>query len=226
MSALKLWLWWIVANSAGELLGLGTLAVTAFSMAQDFAESTSVSAALLFAAVMIVLGAFEGVVVGVAQGLVLRAALADLQLRAWVLATVIGALVAWALGMIPSVAMHLHGASESPAPEMSAAFKLAAAALMGGVLGVVLALPQWRVLRGHVLHALWWLPANALAWAAGMPVVFAVAGSVPEHAAVAPVIAVVLATIAIAGAIVGAIHGGVLVWLLRQRAAPAVRYSL
>lgn len=211
--------------TAQATLGLGTLALVAFSLAQRFTDTTGASAALLIAAVMIVLGAFEGVVVGLAQGLVLRAALVSLQLRTWVLATVIGALFAWALGMILSAAMHLHGASESPAPEMSDAFKLAAAALMGALLGVVLALPQWRVLRCHVLRAFCWLPANALAWAAGMPVVFVVAGSVPEHAAVAHIIIVVLATIAVAGAIVGAIHGGVLVWLLRHGAAPAARYN-
>lgn len=177
ISAFKLWLWWIVANSAGELFGLGLLAVTAFLSAPHFGGPSSAAAVLSLATVMIVLGGFEGAVVGVAQGLVLRTALVGLQLRAWVLATVIGALIAWLLGMIPSAAMHLHGASGRPAPAISDDLGLVGAAPMGALLGVVLALPQWWVLRRHVLRALWWLPANALAWAAGMPIVFVVAGS-------------------------------------------------
>lgn len=225
VSAFKLWLWWIVANSAGELFGLGLVAVTAFLLAPHFAGPSSAVAALSFATMMIVLGGFEGVVVGVAQGLVLRTALVGLQLRAWVSATLIGALIAWLLAMIPSAAMHLQGASGRSAPAMSDDLRLAGAALMGTVLGVVLALPQWWVLRRHLSRALWWLPANALAWAAGMPVVFVVAGSMREDAAVLPVIAVILATLAVAGAVVGAIHGSVLVWLVRQGSVSATRHD-
>ena len=61
----------------------------------------------------------------------------------------------------------------------------------------------------------WWFTANSVAWAFGMPLVFLVAGAVPEGAVAFQVIATMLLTIAAAGGIVGAIHGLVLVWFVR-----------
>jgi hypothetical protein len=87
---------------------------------------------------------------------------------------------------------------------------------MGLVLGPVLGVPQWLALRGHVVRAGWWVPANSAAWALGMPVVFAVAGSVPPGLPRAALIAVILGTLFAAGAVVGAVHGAVLVRLTRD----------
>jgi hypothetical protein len=60
--------------------------------------------------------------------------------------------------------------------------------------------------------------ANAAAWAAGMPVIFLAAGSVPAGAPLWLLAAAVLGACAAAGAVVGAVHGVWLVWLLRARA--------
>jgi hypothetical protein len=38
--------------------------------------------------------------------------------------------------------------------------------------GAVLSFAQWLVLRGKVKRAGLWIPANMLAWAFGMPVIF------------------------------------------------------
>jgi hypothetical protein len=89
------------------------------------------------------------------------------------------------------------------------------ASAMGGILGVVLAAPQWRVLRQYVRRAAWWLIANMLAWACGMPIIFHRAGGVPEGATVAHILTTMLITIALAGGVVGAVHGIVLVILVR-----------
>lgn len=89
------------------------------------------------------------------------------------------------------------------------------AALMGLALGPILGLPQWWVLRRHVERASWWVPANALAWACGMVVVFIGAGTVPAEGVSLSLIVILIATLAAAGAVVGAIHGLALMWLLK-----------
>ncbi len=78
--------------------------------------------------------------------------------------------------------------------------------------GVLVALPQWVVLRHYVRRAGWWIPANALAWAAGMVVVFMGTSIIPAEGINPAVGMVLLVTLAVAGAIVGAIHGLTLVW--------------
>ena len=99
---LKLWLQWIAANALGELLGLGTLGLIGFLIASKFDESVSRGATISFALLMIMLGAFEGAVIGLAQWLVLRRIVNRLSIRDWVLASLIGTVMAWTLGMLPS----------------------------------------------------------------------------------------------------------------------------
>jgi hypothetical protein len=168
---------------------------------------------------MITLGTFEGIVVGWAQWLVLRTELPALAPRAWIGFTALGAFTAWLLGMIPSTVIQLVGMDEGGAPpDLGAGERLAAAAVLGALLGLVLAVPQWWVLKQFLARAHWWVPANAAAWALGMPLIFAAAGGVPESAPALVIAVTVLAAIALAGAVVGAVHGAVLVWLLRVAA--------
>ena len=211
----SLWLRWVAANAAGELVGLGLAALVGWALLAAPGEDTLFSH-ILTALALIAVGTFEGAVMGVAQWAVLRAQFPALGRMAWVEATALGALVAWGLGMLPSTLLGASAAgSGAPPPEMSDAMQMGLAALMGLVLGPILAIFQWRVLRRHVARAGWWIPANALAWAAGMPVVFLAAGSAPTGASVAVIVAFVAAALAAAGAVVGAIHGLCLVWLAR-----------
>jgi hypothetical protein len=200
------------------LLGLGLAAIAAVTIVRSIEGNPGTVAALMAAGLMILAGAFEGVVVGIAQWMVLRRPLPRLNWRPWVTATAIGALAAWTLGMMPSTLMSLDSESATtPSPAMSDLTVYSLAAALGIVAGAILALPQWLVLRRFVNHAAWWMAANAAAWAAGMPIVFIGAGSAPEGAAGVEVAAIVAATIACAGAVVGAIHGPVLLWLLESR---------
>jgi hypothetical protein len=164
-----LWLRWVGANSVGESLGLGFTALVALAVAdagQTGRFLPLVAAAIALAAA----GAVEGVAVGYAQWRVLRGPLKALRARSWTVATVIGALVAWPLGMVPSTLAG--GLGDGGAPPFSDALQYLLAAVMGFVLGPVLGIPQWRVLRRFVPHAGRWVLANAAAWAAGMPVIF------------------------------------------------------
>lgn len=211
-SSLALWLRWVGANALGELAGLGVVGAVASSVVRAFGEPLSAGYALAFAALSIGLGAAEGAIVGYAQASVLRRRLP--RLRGWIGATVLGAAVAWALGMLPSTVVSLYQPpGPAPAPDVPDWLQLLLAVPLGVFAGMILALPQWRVLRRHVAHAGWWLAANALAWAFAMPLVFVAAGLRPETGAALSA-AIVIACLAAAGAVAGAIHGAYLVWLL------------
>ena len=210
-----LWVRWVGANTLGETIGLGFTAIVAVAVASA-GDTGRLALVVAAAAALVAAGAVEGVAVGYAQWRVLRGPLATLRARSWVLATVIGAVVAWTLGLVPSTLAG--GAGEGGAPPVSAAVQYLLAALMGFVLGPVLGVPQWRVLRRFVPHAGRWVLANAAAWAAGMPVIFLAAGNVPPGAPPWLIALAVLGACAAAGALVGAVHGVWLVWLLRARA--------
>jgi hypothetical protein len=211
----RLWGRWVGANTLAETIGLGVTAGVAVWAAGIGAPGSPVWLAAAALAVILA-GAVEGAAVGYAQWRVLRGPLPGLAARPWVVATVVGALVAWTLGMLPSILMSLQGGAGTE-PEISDAAQLLLAAVMGAVVGPVLGVPQWLVLRRFVPAAGWWVAANACAWAAGMPVIFLAAGSVPADPSTATVVAAVLVACAAAGAVVGAVHGVWLVILLRRR---------
>jgi hypothetical protein len=210
-----LWRRWVLANALGELVGLGAAAIVGVILARMIESAVGAFAGLAMAAVLIPLGTFEGVVVGLAQWRVLRRPFANMPWRAWTLASAAGAFIAWTLGMLPSTLIDAGVAGAGVQAEMSDLMMYSLAAAMGAVLGPILGVPQWLVLRRHVRRAVWWIPANAAAWALGMPVVFVGAGSAPAGGLVG-IIATGVLTAAAAGAVVGAIHGLALVWLARQ----------
>ena len=213
----NLWFRWVLANAIGEVVGLGTAAVVGVGLAWTIETTMGAFAGLAMAGVMILVGTLEGIVVGMAQWLVLRHPIQNMSWRVWVLATAIGAFVAWTLGMIPSTLMATNtaAAAAAPPPEMSDVVMYGLAALMGAVLGPILGLPQWLVLRRHVQKAGWWVLANAAAWALGMPVAFVGASSVPPGGFGLGIVVIGIVTGASAGAVVGAVHGLALVWLLQ-----------
>jgi hypothetical protein len=212
----KLWFQWILANTVAETIGLGgTFLIGAFLLLQ--AENTI--GAVPAAALGVLAGTLiEGSVVGTAQWLVLRRPLQKIRWRVWALATALGACVAWTLGMIPSTFMSFGSDTGGAASaQMSDLVMYALAAAMGIVLGTILGVPQWLVLRRHLPKAGWWVGANALAWMVGMVVVFIGTSFIPAEGITLPVALLLLLFVLVAGAAVGAVHGLVLIWLLRLR---------
>lgn len=209
----QFWRQWVAVNSLGELVGLGTVAGLGYVIASRMGEPHGILPAIAFASVFVLLGAFEGFVVGWAQAKVLKLRLP--KLTGWTRATVVGAAVSWALGMAPSTLMSLAQATEArPPPEISEPLRLLLAAGLGLVAGPALAFFQWRRLRRHVPRAGWWLPANAVAWAVGMPIIF-LGAHVSAYTAAPLLVALgVGAALLVAGAVVGAIHGHALLRLL------------
>lgn len=208
---------WVVANGLAEAAGLGTTFLLGLSAAPVLASWQGPVEVLGGAALAIVLGmALEGAVVGAAQAWALTAA-TMLPRGAWVRATVIGAGVAWSIGMVPSTTVALlspsaapEGAGGGPGPLAT----IALAALLGAVTGPILGTAQARVLRTVTSAAGRWLWANAVAWAVGMPLIFAGMDLVPWTGAACPRAAAIYLVCGMSGCAVGAVHGLVLVRLL------------
>lgn len=215
--SVRLYLRWIWANGWAELFGLGgTLALGWLSATQVAVGGPSALTIVGGALLAIVAGTLlEGILIGYAQGRVLRVAVPSIALQRWIVATAIGAAVAWTLGMIPSTLTSLGTGPSGGAPPafLEGPGQYLLAAVMGAVLGPVLAAPQWIVLRGHLVGAGHWLWANALAWAVGMPLVFFGMGAAAESTPVWRVVSIVMVTCLGTGLAVGAIHGAVLIRL-------------
>lgn len=210
---------WIAANGLAEAAGLGTTLLLGRAAAPLLEGDAGWGAILLGAAGAVLLGIIlEGLVVGGAQAQVLRSSLRGLSAAAWVNATMLGAGVAWLLGMVPSTvaALMATAPSSGPAPEPSAMVQYGLALLLGAITGPVLGVGQWLVLRRHVTRAGRWIWANALAWALGMVVIFLGMDQVPWSRGGVLVALGVYLVCGAAGVVVGATHGWILRGLLRD----------
>ncbi len=210
----SLWLRWVLANGIGELLGLGGTFAIGLVLFTKMGEPQNALQALGMAALMTSSGLLEGTVVGLAQWAVMRRPFPRLGRGVWVGATIAGALVAWALGSVPMTVASLGAQAEQAAgPEPPQWIVLLAAGGMGLAAGAILGWPQWRALRRIVWGAGLWIPANSLAWAVGMPIVFSAVDLAQQSGSTGGAVATMAAAVALTGAVVGAIHGLALVVL-------------
>jgi hypothetical protein len=205
----RLWSHWVFANLIGEFVGLGVAGALGAAVTLAFGNVTGISTLIMMALALIVAATVEGAAVGLAQWWVLRHYLPALTWRAWVLATTLGAIAAWVIGMLLGAAGgDFFGSGESAAA-------LVVGAALGPVVGALLGLFQWLALRRYVQNAVWWVLANAAAWTAGMAVIFVATSIVQEDTPVAAVAATWAVSGILAGVVVATIHGLVLVRLLR-----------
>lgn len=214
----QLWPRWVGVNALAELVGLGATLALDFVIISSIAAAQTMTASLLAIVLMTATGAVEGLVVGLLQWSVLRRPFPSIARRTWVVATVTGAVVAWFLGSLPSTLMDMgaqQGSTPVAGPPLATVLMLAAG--MGFVLGAVLAYPQWRVLRRAISGAWVWIPANCVAWAGGMAVIFAAIDVAQRASSTSQALAVAGASLLLAGAVVGAVHGLALVWLAQRK---------
>jgi len=169
-----LWLRWVATNAFGEMLGLGlTFAAVALMMTR-LQNQTGMAIVLLSLVLTVASGALEATLVGLAQWWAMRPWFPAITRRAWWLATLIGALLAYVLGYLPSTLMSLgeEATLQAPAAEPSLGIVLLLSAGLGAVAGAVLSFAQWLAMRKRVRRAGRWIPANMLAWLVGMPIIF------------------------------------------------------
>lgn len=210
----KIWFQWILTN----VIGLGITALTGVIFVLFLAKGLRAQSSFVMAVLMILAGAFGGFAVGTAQAKILGKTLATFYVRGWIIATTIGAVGAWILGMMPSLLMSFNEKiSNSQPAEIGEMTTGLSAAFLGFALGIVLGFPQWIELRRYVNGAGWWILANALAWTIGVPQLLAVPGMIREGLPAWQSIFVLFATVISVGASVGAIHGFFLVWLLKSK---------
>ncbi len=209
-----LYLRWVVANAFGELFGLGvTFSLIALAFSQ-LADQQSIGIVLVLFLFAVASGAIEATVVGLAQWWAMYPWFPIITRRAWWLATLAGALVAYVLGYLPSTLMNIsEQASQTPMTEPPQGIILLFAAGLGAITGMVLSSTQWLAMRNKVAKAGWWIPANMLAWMVGMPIIFwgidvAQKGRSPLQAAL-----LLAGALFLTGAVIGAIHGVFLVRL-------------
>jgi hypothetical protein len=220
---LSLWLRWLMANAFGEMLGLGAtfaLGVFIFTRLGD-GDGGGVGMALLSFAISVACGVIEATLVGLLQWWAMRPWFPAIRARAWWLATIIGALVAYVLGFLPSTLMSLGeqtgaGAAAAPMAEPPQWIVLLLAAGLGLAGGAVLSFAQWRVLRKAAGRAGGWIPANMLAWMAGMPLIFWGIDAAQKGQPVGQAVLLMAGVLFATGALVGAVHGLFLVWLARR----------
>lgn len=215
MNKNQLWSRWILANAFGEVFGLGlTFVITGLVFSKLDSQQTIISILLSFV-FAVLSGAVEATIVGLAQWWAMHPWFSSISRFTWWRGTLIGALIAYVLGYLPSTLMSMgEAASQSaPAEEPAQWIVLLLAAGMGVVGGVVLSFAQWLVLRGKVKGAGIWIPANMLAWAFGMPVIFWGVDMAFKMAAIWQSVLVMAGSLFITGAVVGAVHGAFLVRL-------------
>lgn len=150
---------WFVCVTIAEVLGFVAPAVTG-ALTADAAPAVTLPALLLA-------GAVEGAVLGLGQGVVLRAAVPGLPVRRWVAATTAGAVLAYGLGMLPPTAYGV--AAAWPPVVLGVAGGLLGALLLGSI-----GTAQWLVLRRHVPGSASWVATTALGWAGGLAAFLAV----------------------------------------------------
>ncbi|PSB55185.1 hypothetical protein [Chamaesiphon polymorphus] len=202
-----LWLRWTIANALSEAVGLGTTFTTIGLLTAKIEDRQTMGILLSFA-IAVSCGAIEATIVGLAQWWAMHPWFPTIRRLAWWRATSIGALVGYILGYIPSTLMSIgEVATQTPTAEPPQWVTLILAAGLGAVAGAVLSFAQWRVLRRKVERAGLWIPANMLAWAFGMPVIFWGMDVAFTMSAVWQSVLVIGVALLAAGVIVGIIHG-------------------
>jgi hypothetical protein len=111
------------------------------------------------------LGSVEGIVLGCSQWLVLRQHLRHAGW--WILATFVGAVIAWVTGLLITNLLAIATASTPPGHQ---AIQFIPGLILQGVgVGLFIGYAQWLVLQYHIRRqflrkVFGWLGANALAW--------------------------------------------------------------
>jgi hypothetical protein len=206
-----LYLRWLAANAFGELFGLGlSLGVLAlFIVCLPEGIGWTALAFLL----TIASGALEATVVGFAQYWAMHPWFPTLKRRSWWLGTLVGALIAYVLGYLPSTIMSLgeQSGQATPAAEPEQWIVLLLAAGLGLVGGAVLSFAQYLTLRKAARGAGSWIPANMLAWMLSMPLIFWGIDVVQKVQPLYQTVLILAGVLLLAGAVVGAVHGAFLV---------------
>jgi NAD(P)-dependent dehydrogenase (short-subunit alcohol dehydrogenase family) len=200
----SLYVRWVVACAAAELIGIGAAAAMALAVRSAIGAPATTGARLAVLVAMACAGAIEGGALGWLQWRVLRLRLPRLRAGEWVGVTVAIAVIGWIAGM--SAALSGGDAGSGPAgSEPSLALVLLMSGAAGGAAGALFGAGQWLVLRRHARHAGRWVAIHVPGWAAAMAAIF-LGASLPSASWPPWAIA---ASGAVAGLVGGALLGAI-----------------
>jgi hypothetical protein len=151
------WWRWTAATTAGELAGFAVPAAVGATAATAGWPDILTYAAVLAA------GFVEGCLLGYAQAATLRAGLPRLEVGLYVTATGSAAVLAYAIGMLPSTLGER--LTTLPSALLVPAVAVAALVLLGSI-----GTAQWMVLRRAGADRPSWIATTAAAWTAGLAV--------------------------------------------------------
>ncbi len=147
-------------------------------------------------AMLVLAGAGEGLVLGLAQGVVLHRFLPHLAQRDWAVATAAAAALAWSIGQAPSTMSGL--------TTYHPALLVVGGVLLGSIFLFSIGGAQWLVLRHFVPHAGWWIGGNAVAWLLGVLVSVVGISMIPAGASFPLMILIGI----LSGVLMGLVVGG------------------
>jgi hypothetical protein len=152
-----------------------------------------------------------GAMVGFIQWLALRRVIKTKI--SWVLANVIGFAISSSIQTLATFVWKLPGDMVFPLGVLG----LAIGFVVGGMLSGVM---QQRILRHHVRHSGWWVPASAIGWGLGL-IGFAAGFAIlhpilPKPASPLIGIPVLMGLLTLGSVFYGIVTGWTLIWLLRQ----------
>ena len=220
-----LYLRWVGVNGIGEMLGLGLTFAVGAIVITSLGDQENVITILITFLVAVASGAIEATIVGLAQWWAMHPWFPMIQRTAWWFATLVGALVAYVLGYLPSTLMSLSEQttqSQAPSAEPAQWVVLILAAGLGIAGGAVLSFAQWLVMRKKVTRASLWMPANMLAWMVGRPIIFLGIDVAQKLSGMGWVILFMAGILLVTGLVVGAIHGAFLVHLVMPEETPHI----
>lgn len=211
-----LWLRWIMANALGEMFGLGLTFAIGALVISNLADQAGVGFILAAFLVAVASGAIEASLISLLQWWAMHPWFPTVTRRSWWLATLVGALLAYICGYLPSTLMSLGeqgSQAAAPAAEPAQWLVLLLAGALGLVGGAVLSFAQWLTLRHTVPGASLWIPANMLAWLVGMPLIFWGIDTAQTLGGLFQLVLFMAGVLFVTGLIVGSIHGAFLVRL-------------
>jgi hypothetical protein len=204
---LKVWEQWLIATAIAQLVSLGIL--TAANALIQLTVNPNISV------VLILVGILQGASLGFAQWCVLRQYIRHIGW--WIVATIVGALLAWGLGTMVDVLIALFIALSIKVGTVKTIATLVGIFLLGTGVGTILGYAQWLVLESHIRNSFIWIIANAIAWAVGLLLAFMSVGFVRLDEFTAHNAIVWVTTGTSMGAVIGGITGIALIWLLTPR---------
>lgn len=198
---------WVLANLIAKLLGIGIIPFvgTVFSINDNQNLQR----------VLILVGLFQGLILGVAQWLVLRRYMRNSIW--WLLATILGCFFGWLLVLfVIALALFTMAITQKELDSMTTFFGVI---WLATTVGILIGLPQGLILltslRVKFYKAVWWMNVNALAWIVRLFLMFTILSIISEKSSLSILFVMLGAEILITLAYSG-ITGVLLVNLLQS----------